>query len=123
MKAFFGRKKTSICRVYETNNLQGMVNNSSLEEYFNVTSFINNTKLPFTICNTFIGYKAYVKGGGKSSQSHALALALSRLLSEKGLEFRQALKSNGMLTVDSRIVERKKSGRSKARRGHQRSKR
>ena len=65
----------------------------------------------------------YVKGGGLSGQASAIKLAISRALISYDPKFRVALKKNGLLTRDSRVVERKKYGRRKARRSFQFSKR
>jgi small subunit ribosomal protein S9 len=58
----------------------------------------------------------YVKGGGKTGQAGAVSLAISKALNDFDIEAnRQILKSNGLLTRDSRKVERKKYGLKKAR--------
>ena len=64
-----------------------------------------------------------VKGGGLSGQAGAVRHGLSRALSLFEPELRKPLKTAGMLTRDSRVVERKKYGRKKARRSFQFSKR
>ena len=65
----------------------------------------------------------YVKGGGLSGQAGAIKLAISKALVNYDPKFRIALKKNGLLTRDSRVVERKKYGRKKARKSFQFSKR
>ena len=67
--------------------------------------------------------KINVKGGGSKGQAEAIRLALSRALCDLNDEFRPALKKEGFLTRDPRMVERKKYGRRKARRKFQFSKR
>ena len=64
-----------------------------------------------------------VNGGGLSGQAGAIKLAISRALSTIDPKFRPPLKQKGYLTRDSRVVERKKYGRKKARRSFQFSKR
>jgi small subunit ribosomal protein S9 len=66
---------------------------------------------------------ANVTGGGKSGQAGALRMALGRVLIAADAALRPPLKAGGMLTRDSREVERKKYGRHKARRRPQFSKR
>ncbi len=66
---------------------------------------------------------AQTKGGGYSAQAEALRHGISRALAAMDLDFRAALKPKGLLTRDSRVVERKKCGRRKARRSPQFSKR
>lgn len=124
MKAFIGRRKTSVCRIYELNNtIDKTVNKLEIQDYFKIKSLINRASMPLKICETDFGFMAIVKGGGKSSQSSAIQLALSRLLAEKDENFKKLLRSNKFLTVDSRQVERKKAGKIKARKAPQRSKR
>ncbi len=64
-----------------------------------------------------------VRGGGVSGQVGAISHAIARALSQADSSFRTILKKAGYLTRDSRVVERKKYGRHKARRGTQFSKR
>ncbi|MFY9233119.1 MAG: 30S ribosomal protein S9 [Fimbriimonadaceae bacterium] len=63
--------------------------------------------------------KATAKGGGITGQAGAIRLGISRALLEVDGEFRKSLKGAGYLTRDSRVKERKKYGRKKARRGFQ----
>jgi small subunit ribosomal protein S9 len=67
--------------------------------------------------------KVNVSGGGISGQAEATRMGIARALCEINPEFRPALKKEGFLTRDSRMVERKKYGRAKARRRFQFSKR
>ena len=67
--------------------------------------------------------KAKTLGGGYSAQAEALRHGISKALAAMDSEFRAALKPQGLLTRDSRVVERKKYGRRKARRSPQFSKR
>lgn len=66
---------------------------------------------------------ASTHGGGYSAQAEALRHGISRALASMDAEFRAALKPKGLLTRDSRVVERKKFGKRKARRSPQFSKR
>jgi small subunit ribosomal protein S9 len=67
--------------------------------------------------------KANIKGGGVAGQAEALRLAITKALVDENAETRPALKKEGFLTRDPRMVERKKFGRRKARRSFQFSKR
>jgi small subunit ribosomal protein S9 len=67
--------------------------------------------------------KASTLGGGYSAQAEALRHGISKALASMDPEFRAALKPLGLLTRDSRTVERKKFGRKKARKSPQFSKR
>lgn len=66
---------------------------------------------------------ARVRGGGLSGQSGAIRLGISRALALVSEDYRKQLRKNGLLTRDSRVVERKKYGQAGARRRFQFSKR
>lgn len=72
---------------------------------------------------TSMDIKAVVSGGGYNAQAEALRHGISKCLSQMDSAFRSLLKPKGLLTRDSRVVERKKYGRKKARRSPQFSKR
>lgn len=72
---------------------------------------------------SLVDIKTVTLGGGYSAQAEALRHGISRALAALDLQFRKALKPEGLLTRDSRTVERKKYGRRKARRSPQFSKR
>lgn len=121
-----GRRKTAISRIYMTAGSGTItVNGKDYKEYFptEVLQIILNQ--PFVTVNGTDGYdvKVNVRGGGVSGQAEATRMAISRALVEMNAEFRPALKKEGFLTRDSRMVERKKYGRAKARRRFQFSKR
>ncbi|MBC7572251.1 MAG: 30S ribosomal protein S9 [Spirosoma sp.] len=121
-----GRRKTAISRIYMTAGSGTItVNGKDYKEYFptEVLQIILNQ--PFVTVNGTGGYdvKVNVRGGGVSGQAEATRMAISRALVEMNAEFRPALKKEGFLTRDSRMVERKKYGRAKARRRFQFSKR
>ena len=67
--------------------------------------------------------KVNVKGGGQKGQAEAIKMGIARVLCEVNPEYRPALKKEGLMTRDSRSVERKKFGKAKARRSFQFSKR
>ena len=64
-----------------------------------------------------------VQGGGPKGQAEAVKMAIARVLCDVNAEYRPTLKKEGLLTRDSRMVERKKFGKAKARRSFQFSKR
>jgi small subunit ribosomal protein S9 len=121
-----GRRKTAVSRIYLSAGTGAIVvNGKDYKQYFptEVLQIILNQ--PFATVNGTNGYdvKVNVKGGGVSGQAEATRMAISRALVELNGEFRPALKKAGFLTRDSRMVERKKPGRKKARRKFQFSER
>ena len=121
-----GKRKNSIAKVWLIPNGKGeiKVNKKDLNKYFQRSLLNMLIKKPFeTINNNNFNVTASVKGGGLSGQASAIKLAISRALVNYDPKFRDSLKKNGLLTRDSRIVERKKYGRKKARKSFQFSKR
>ena len=121
-----GKRKNSIARVWLIPNGNGeiKVNKKDLNKYFSRPLLKTLIKKPFeTINNINFGVNVSVKGGGLSGQAGAIKLAISKALVNYDSKFRVALRKEGLLTRDSRIVERKKYGRKKARKSFQFSKR
>lgn len=121
-----GRRKTSIARLYaKTGKGDIQVNNRSLKEYFPSEILQTIVKQPLNTVNaeTKFDISVNVDGGGSKGQAEAIRLAIARALCEVDGENRPALKKEGFLTRDPRMVERKKYGRRKARRRFQFSKR
>jgi small subunit ribosomal protein S9 len=121
-----GRRKTAIARVYlRPGNGSITVNSRDFKEYFpsEVLQIIVNQ--PLELVNEMGKYDFHVnvKGGGVTGQAQAVRLGIARSLVEISPENRPAIKKEGYLTRDSRMVERKKYGRRKARRSFQFSKR
>ena len=121
-----GRRKASIARVrFVKGKGKIIVNNQEPLEYFKRKSLVMELKEPLNIVdfdnknNILIN----VKGGGLSGQAGAIRLGIARILQAINSDYRSALKKAGMLTRDSRVVERKKYGLAKARRSYQFSKR
>lgn len=121
-----GRRKTSIARVYVKPGKGDItVNDRDLKDYF--LSEIHQT----TVKQAFAAVKAdnqydvtvNVEGGGVKGQAEAVRLGIARALVEINAENKPALRKERLLTRDSRMVERKKPGRRKARRKFQFSKR
>ena len=121
-----GRRKTSIARVYvKPGSGNIIINNRDLKEYF--LSEIHQTlvKQAITISKVDGSYDVTVnvEGGGIKGQAEAIRLGIARALVEFNPENKPALRKEGIMTRDSRMVERKKPGRRKARRKFQFSKR
>lgn len=121
-----GRRKSSVARVYITPG-QGnvIVNGKKVDEYFPHKVLVLDATAPFKVTGTEGKYdvKANIVGGGYSGQAGALRLGIARSLLKANGENRVALRTHGYLTVDSRVVERKKYGLKKARKAPQFSKR
>lgn len=121
-----GRRKTSIARVYITpGNGAILINNRELKAYFLSEIHQTTVKQPLTATKLEGQYdvKINVEGGGIKGQAEAIRLGIARALVRVSEENRAALKTDNLLTRDSRMVERKKFGRAKARKRFQFSKR
>jgi small subunit ribosomal protein S9 len=121
-----GRRKTSVARIYmQPGKGEISVNNRTIETYFPFELHQIVVKQPLTLVGVEGTYdiKINVDGGGITGQAEAARMAISRALCELDAEHRSALKKEGFLTRDPRMVERKKPGRRKARRKFQFSKR
>lgn len=121
-----GRRKRSIARVRLVDgNGNITINGKSLDEYFGTDILKVIVKQPLTVTNTISKYDVIckVEGGGFTGQAGAIRHGIARALLEANSEYRPVLKSNGFLTRDSRMKERKKYGMKKARKAPQFSKR
>lgn len=121
-----GRRKTSVARIYmKPGKGEITVNDRSIETYFPFDLHQIVVKQPLALVGVDGSYdiKINVDGGGITGQAEAARMAISRALCEFDAEHRPALKKEGFLTRDPRMVERKKPGRRKARRRFQFSKR
>ncbi len=121
-----GRRKSAIARIYLKEGKGNIVvNKKNFEDYFTVPEYKYQIKKPFTIVDAEDKYDitANLKGGGIKGQAEALRLAISKALVIINPEDKVALKKQGFLTRDSRVVERKKPGQPKARKKFQFSKR
>jgi|TARA_B110000046_G_scaffold5158_1_gene5462 small subunit ribosomal protein S9 len=127
--AFFGigRRKTSVAKVVLVPGTGSMVvNHKPGEHYLQYNSqYINASKTPLTSLGLENMYDIYVNthGGGLKGQADAIKLGIARALCYMSQENRVVLKSEGLLTRDSRRKERKKYGLKKARKAPQFSKR
>ena len=121
-----GRRKSSIARV-ELKKGKGsfLVNGRDFNEFFNreTQKMIIKKPLELLELNNQYDISVNVTGGGASGQAGAVRLGISRALEKINGDYRPILKSNGMLTRDSRQVERKKYGQPGARKKFQFSKR
>ncbi len=121
-----GRRKTSVARIYmQPGDGNITVNKRELATYFPFDLHQIVVRQPLALVNEDGTYdiKVTVDGGGIKGQAEAIRMAIARGLCEFNAEHRPALKKEGFLTRDSRMVERKKAGRRKARRKFQFSKR
>ena len=121
-----GRRKESIARVRLMSGTGDIkVNGKTLDEYFGSEILKVIVNQPFAVTNTIGKYDVIVKvtGGGYTGQAGAVRHGIARALNEANSEFRPILKSNGFLTRDPRMKERKKYGLKKARKAPQFSKR
>ena len=121
-----GRRKTSVARVYMSEGKgKYTVNGKDSIDYFTTTSLQYKILQPFNITDNLgkFDLSVNVYGGGITGQVEAIRLAISRALSEMSDENKSALKKLGLLTRDTRMVERKKFGQKKARKKFQFSKR
>ncbi len=121
-----GRRKGAIARVWvKKGKGKIVVNGREVETYF------ARPVLRMIINQPFVSLKeegkfditVTVKGGGLSGQAGAVRHGIARALDNFNPEYRPTLRKGGYLTRDSRVVERKKYGRAKARRSFQFSKR
>jgi small subunit ribosomal protein S9 len=121
-----GRRKTSVARVYlRSGKGEIIVNKVSLDQYFPLKFIRDLVKQPLEQAELMHEYdiKVNVGGGGFKGQAEAIRLGIARALCEANSTLRPVLKKEGLLTRDSRMVERKKYGHKKARKSHQFSKR
>ena len=121
-----GRRKTSVARVWLTQGAgKFIVNKRPSDKYFERKISMVLINKPFIVTQTEGLYNVHctVSGGGLSSQAGALAHGLSRTIAKIDKSFRSILRKAGLLTRDSREVERKKPGLKKARKKFQFSKR
>lgn len=125
-KIYVGRRKTSVARVVLRNGSGVItVNDQEFEKFFPQLLSREDILLPFKATETEGKYdvKVNVKGGGTTGQAQAVRLSIARALIDLNPDFRPALKAQGLLTRDPRMVERKKYGQPKARKRFQFSKR
>jgi len=122
-----GRRKTSVARVRLVPGEAGVtINGKDMRDYFGGRELLAKiVEQPLELTETLnkFGVKVNVNGGGNTGQAGAIRHGVSRALIVADESLRGALKEAGFLTRDSRMVERKKYGKKKARRSPQFSKR
>lgn len=121
-----GRRKDAVARVWlKPGTGKIIVNGRDQEVYFARPSLRLVINQPFGITERVGQYDVMitVKGGGLSGQAGAVKHGIAQALSKYEPTLRSAVKAEGFLTRDSRVVERKKYGKAKARKSFQFSKR
>ena len=121
-----GRRKTAVARVYVSEGKGNItVNNREFTNYFTTPTLQYKVLQPLNLTNNAGSFdvKVNVYGGGVTGQAEAVRLAISRAMVAFNEENKAILKPEGLLTRDSRMVERKKFGQKKARKKFQFSKR
>jgi small subunit ribosomal protein S9 len=121
-----GRRKTSVARVYVRDG-EGkiVVNGKELNQYFALSEYAMVVRQPLVVTASENKFDILINvyGGGPNGQAGACRHGLSRALCQVDQTNYTALRSNGFLSRDSRMVERKKYGQAGARRRFQFSKR
>jgi len=121
-----GRRKTAVARIYVSEgNGTITVNRRAFDNYFPTSTLQYKVQQPLMLTENAENYdiKVNVYGGGSNGQAEAVRMAIARAMCEIDVENRSVLKPEGLLTRDSRMVERKKFGQKKARKKFQFSKR
>lgn len=121
-----GRRKEAVARVYISKGTGKItVNDKDYKAYFPIMYLQNQVELPLKTIEAVDSFDIVinVQGGGPKGQAEAIKLGIARALCELNADYRPALKKEGLMTRDSRSVERKKFGKRKARRSFQFSKR
>ena len=121
-----GRRKRSVARVLlRPGKGDWSVNGRSMQDYFPRPTHQIRVEEPLKVAELEGAFDVVVRvsGGGLTGQSDAVRMGLARALVAQDEELRSAMREKGMLTRDSRQVERKKPGRPKARKRFQFSKR
>ena len=121
-----GRRKTSIARVYLSEGKGNVtINKKDYKDYFSTKLQQGKVDQAFMLTDTLGQYDVNINvdGGGFTGQVEAIRLGISRALVKINEEHKPLLKAEGLMTRDSRMVERKKPGQKKARKKFQFSKR
>lgn len=121
-----GRRKTSSARVFMTPGTGKVtINGKDMNDYLKRPSSKAHMNFPLELTSQKgkLDIRVTVKGGGESGQAGAIRHGISRALTKYDETLRDSLKKAGLLTRDSRMVERKKYGLKGARRASQFSKR
>ncbi len=120
-----GRRKTAIARVRIMAGTGKMtVNDKDVKAYFTLPRLVASARAPFDQLKIVdMDVTVHISGGGLHAQAEAVRLGLARAIVSKDAEWKPRLRTIGFMTRDSRMVERKKYGKKKARRSPQWAKR
>lgn len=121
-----GKRKRAIASVIlKPGKGERLVNGRQIKDYVMSDVLVTDIEKPLDLLQIGQSYDiiARVRGGGISGQAGALRLGISRALSKMNEEYKRSLRRGGLLTRDSRVVERKKYGLAGARKRFQFSKR
>ena len=121
-----GRRKTAVARAYVQKGSGNIViNDKDYKAYFTTSVLQYKITQAFGATKTqgTFDVKVNVKGGGVTGQAEAVRLAIARALVESDATLKPALKAEGLMTRNPKMVERKKPGQKKARKRFQFSKR
>ena len=121
-----GRRKTAVARAYvQKGSGNVVINGKDYKSYFTTTTLQYKVNQAFAVTKTVgeIDVNVNVKGGGVTGQAEAVRLAIARALVEMDANHKPALKAEGLMTRNPKMVERKKPGQKKARKRYQFSKR
>ncbi len=121
-----GRRKTAVARVrIKSGSGQFIVNGKPIDEFFATPDTRKFARAPLVAAESSESYDVWVSvsGGGITGQAGAVSLGLARALKIDNPTLEHTLREQGLLTRDSRMIERKKYGLRKARRATQFSKR
>ncbi|MCX8481735.1 MAG: 30S ribosomal protein S9 [Sediminibacterium sp.] len=125
-KNAIGRRKEAVTRIFLSKGEGKItVNNKDYKDYFTLVYLQNQVELPLKKTDSLNKYNIVInaQGGGLKGQAEAARLGIARVLIENDETLKPILKQAGLLTRDSRVVERKKFGHKKARKSFQFSKR
>ena len=121
-----GRRKTAIARVYLKSGKGTItVNGKDIKEYIALKQLVDRALKPLNVVDAASKFDitVNVKGGGIKGQAEAISLGIARALVKNDETVKPALKAESLMTRDSRMVERKKFCKKKARKSFQFSKR
>lgn len=121
-----GRRKTAVARVYlKSGNGTIIINGKDIKEFINLQQLVDRALKPLNVLDAASKFDitVNVKGGGIKGQAEAISLGIARALVKNDETVKPALKAESLMTRDSRMVERKKFGKKKARKSFQFSKR
>ena len=121
-----GRRKTAVARIYlKAGDGNIVVNGRDYKSYFltQPLQFLVTQSQETVKVNNMYDVTANVMGGGINGQAEAIRLGIARALVQLNAEHKPALRAEGLMTRDPRMVERKKPGQKKARKRFQFSKR